>query len=62
MQHNVRHRWTKNISWEDPSEEWTTYHISELIIRMGDLNARVGWNFDGFQGVLGGFNIGKKNL
>ena len=35
--------------------------MSELIIGMGGLNGHVGRNIDGFQGVYGGFSIGKRN-
>ena len=34
--------------YEDLSREWTTHQMSEMIIRMGDLNGHVGRNIDGF--------------
>ena len=40
----------KENAYEDLSREWITYHMSELIIGMGDLNGHVGRNIDGFQG------------
>ena len=39
------------------SREWATHHMSELIIRMGDLNGHVGREIDGFQWVHREFNI-----
>ena len=52
-------RWKKRNFYEDLSREWTTHHMSELIIGMGDFNGHVGRNIDGFQGVHGGFSIGR---
>ena len=45
----------KDFFHGDLSREWTTYHMSELIIGMimGDLNRHVGRNIDIFQGVHG---------
>ena len=43
------------------SREWTTQHMSELIIRMGDLNEHVGINIDGFQEVHRGHSIVEGN-
>ena len=51
-----------NFIYEDLSSEWTTHHTSELILGMGDLNGHVDRNIDGFQGLHGGFSIGKRNL
>ena len=46
----------ENVNFcEDLSREWTTHHMSELIIGMGDFNGHVVRNIDGFQRVLGGF-------
>ena len=42
----------KEFFYEDLSREWTTHHMSELIIRMGNFNGHVGRNIDGFQGVM----------
>ena len=47
--------------YEDVSREWTTPHLSELIIRMGDINGHVGRRIDGSQGAHRGFSIGKRN-
>ena len=49
----------KEFFYEDLSREWTTHHMSELIIGMGDFNGHVARNIDGFQGVHGGFSIGR---
>ena len=35
--------------------------MSELIIRLGDLNGHVGRNIDGFKKVHGGISIGEIN-
>ena len=40
----------ENFLQEYLSKVWTTHHMSELIIRMGDLNRHVGRNIDVFQG------------
>ena len=49
----------KEFFYEDLSGEWTTHHMSELIVGMGDLNGHVSRNIDGFQGVHGRFSIGE---
>ena len=51
----------KGNSYEDLSREWSTHHMSEMIIGMGDHNGHVGSNIDGFQGAHGGISIGKRN-
>ena len=51
----------KDFPYEDLSREWTTHHIRELIIGMGDFNGHVGRDIDGFQGVLRGSSIGERN-
>ena len=61
MFNTVENQQKKKISYEDLSREWTTHHTSDLIIRMGDFNGHVGENIDVFQGVHGGYTIGKRN-
>ena len=56
MLHIVGNRWKKvNFFKEDLSREWTTHHVSELIIGMGDINGHVGRNIDGFLGFMENF-------
>ena len=35
---------------------------NEILIYLGDFNGHIGKEVDGFEGVHGGFGIGKKNL
>ena len=51
----------KEIYHEDLSREWTTHHMSGLIIGIGAINGHVGRNNDGFQGVHRGLSIGTRN-
>ena len=51
----------KKTFYGDLSREWTTYHMSRLIIGMGDDSGHVGRYIDGFQGIHRGFSIGEKN-
>ena len=58
MSHIVKNRWKNFLSL---SREWTTYHTSEPIIRMKDLNGHVGRNIDEFHGAFGRLSIGEGN-
>ena len=59
MLQKVENRWNKKIFYEDQSMEWTTHHMRELIIGMGDINRHIGRNIDGSQGVHSGLSFGE---
>ena len=61
MLHKVENRWKKDFFNEDLSREWTTHHMSELVIGIVDNNRHDGKNIDGFQGVHRGLSVGKGN-
>ena len=44
------------------ASEWDSQNISEVVFGMGDFNEHVGRWIDGFEGVHGGYGIGKTNV
>ena len=41
---------------------WDLQNPSELVLGMGDFSAHVGRRINGFEGVHGGYEIGKRNV
>ena len=44
------------------ASEWDLKNRGEVVLGLGDFNGRVGRWIDGFEGVHGGYEIGKKNV
>ena len=42
--------------------EWDLQNPSEVVLGLGDFNVHVGRRIDGFEGVHGGYGIGKRNV
>ena len=52
----------RDQSYNDMSSEWGLQNPSEVVLGMRDFNGHVGIRIDGFEGVHGGYGIGKKNV
>ena len=46
----------------DNASEWDLQNPSEVVLDLGDFNGHVGRRIDGFEGVHGGYGIGKRNV
>ena len=44
------------------ASEWDLQNPDEVVLGLGDFNGHVGKRIDGFDGVHGGYEIGKKNV
>ena len=42
--------------------EWDLQNSGEVVLGLGDFNRHVGRQIDGFEGVHGGYGIGKRNV
>ena len=42
--------------------EWVLQNPGKVVLGLGDFNGHVGGQIDGFEGVHGGYEIGKKNV
>ena len=52
----------KDKFYNDMASEWGLQNPSEVVLGMGDFNGQVGRQIDGFEGVYGGYSIGKRNV
>ena len=52
----------KNQFHNDTASEWNLQNPSEVVLGMGDFNGHVERRIDSFEGVHGGYGIGKKNV
>ena len=52
----------KDQFYNDMANEWDLQNPSEVVLGMGDFNGHVGRRIDGFEGVHGGCEIGKRNV
>ena len=48
--------------YNDMASEWDVQIPGEVILGLGDFNRHVGRQIDGFEGVHGGYKIGKRNV
>ena len=44
------------------ASEWDLQNSSEVVLGMGNFNGHVGRQIDGFEGMHGGYGIGKRNV
>ena len=56
-----RSEFEKNQFYNDMASEWDLQSPGEVALGMGDFNGHVGRWIDGFEGVHGGYGIGKRN-
>ena len=52
----------KNQVYNDMDNEWDLKNSGEVVFGLGDFNGHVGRQIDGFEGVHGGYGIGKRNV
>ena len=51
----------KEKFYEEMAREWSMANANELVLRLGDFNGHVGKCAEGFEGIHGGYGIGKRN-
>ena len=51
----------KDQFYNDTASEWDLQNPSEVVLGMGDFNEHVGRLIDSYEGVHGGYGIGKRN-
>ena len=52
----------KDQFYNDMAGDWDLQNPSEVVLGVGDFNKHVGRRIDGFEGVNGGYGIGKRNV
>ena len=52
----------KNQFYNDKASEWDLQNNGEVVLGLGDFNGHAGRRVDGFEGVHGGYGIGKRNV
>ena len=52
----------KDQFYNDMTSEWDLQNPSEMVLGLGDFNGHVGRQIHGFEGVHGGYGIGKRNV
>ena len=52
----------KDRFYEEVAREWSMTNANELVLGLGDFNCHVGKCAEGFEGIHGGYGIGKKTL
>ena len=57
-----RSKCEKDQFCNDMASEWDFQGPSEVVLGMRDFNGHVGRRIDGFEGVHGGYEIGKRNV
>ena len=51
----------KERFYHEISHEWSMGNADEMVLGLGDFNGHVGKYADGFEGIHGGYGIGKRN-
>ena len=51
----------KERFYEEMAREWSVANENELVLGLGDFNGHVGKRAKGFEGIHGGYGIGKRN-
>ena len=52
----------KELFYEEMAREWSMANANEMVLRLGDFNGHVGKCAEGFEGIHGGYGIGKRNV
>ena len=51
----------KERFYEEMARKWSVVNENELVLGLGDFNGHVGKCAEGFEGIHGGYGIGKRN-
>ena len=51
----------KERFYKEMTREWSVANENELVLGLGDFNGHVGKCAEGFEGIHGGYGIGKRN-
>ena len=57
-----RSKCEKDQFYNGMASEWDLQNPSKVVLGMGNFNGHVGRQIDGFEGVHGGYGIGKENV
>ena len=52
----------KDQFYDDMASEWDLQNPGKVVLGLGDFNEHVGRRINGFEGVHGGYGIGKTNV
>ena len=52
----------KELFYEEMAREWSMANANEMVLGLGDFNGQVGKCAEGFEGIHGGYGIGKRNV
>ena len=52
----------KELFYEEMAREWSMANANEMVLGLGDFNGHVGKCAEGFEGIHGGYGIGKRNV
>ena len=52
----------KELFYEEMAREWSMANANEMVLGLGDFNGHVGKCSEGFEGIHGGYGIGKRNV
>ena len=52
----------KQSFYDEPNCEWDVHSADDLVMYLGDFNGHFGRHIHGFNGVHGGYGIGKRNF
>ena len=52
----------KELFYEEMAREWSMANANEMELGLGDFNGHVGKCAEGFEGIHGGYGIGKRNV
>ena len=62
MHHKVENQIQKKRFYEEMAREWSMANANEMVLGLGDFNDHVGKCAEGFEGIHGGYGIGKRNV
>ena len=52
----------KELFYEEMAREWSMANANEMVLGLGDFNGHAGKCAEGFEGIHGGYGIGKRNV
>ena len=52
----------KERFYEEMAREWSMANANEMVLGLGDFNGHKGKCAEGFEGIHGGYGIGKRNV
>ena len=54
--------WKKNSLYDGLKCEWDMHSAGDVVMSLGEFNGHIGRHIDGFYGVHGGRDVGRRNL